>query len=129
MAPGAGFSGIAKVGSNSLGDAAKNVSIKRNRKMIDVTTLSDEDDEFMTGRGNVSGSIEVLYDATVTAVTDLITAEDAGTSVTLDIGPASTLHWSGTAYISNLSFDNDGSDATKLKFDFQGSGAFTKQTS
>jgi len=130
MAKSVGFNGIALVGTDDLGaSAAKSVTVKRGNKMIDVTALNDEDDVYMAGRKSVSGQLRVMYDSADAAVTALLTAEDEGSQVTLDIGPASTCHWTGPALISNVSFDNDGGDATILVFDYQSIGEWTKATS
>ena len=129
MAKGAGFTGICKQSTSTLADTIKSCAFKRGNKLIEVTALSDDDEAYLSGRRNQSGSIVAYYDPSHTALGNIITAEDAGTVVALDIGPASTLHWSGNAYIENLSFDNDGSDAQIISFDFRGTGQWTKQTS
>jgi hypothetical protein len=112
-----------------IGPAAKSVTIKKGKKQIDVTALTNADDAWIMGRGNASGTIVCYYVTDNAGVTALINGEAAGTAVALDIGPASTLHYQFSAMISNVTFDNDGSDALILSFDYVATGAVTKATS
>jgi WD40 repeat protein len=129
MAVSAGYNGIAKAETIDIADVAKNISVKYGKKQIDVTAISDQADEYIMGRGSVSGSITVMYDSAHTGVTALINGHAGGTAVSLDIGPASTLHYQFEALITNCTFDNDGSDVLTLSFDYVSSGTITKATS
>lgn len=126
MAPTPGFTGIAKAATVDIGPVALSVTIKKGGKLIDVTALTDADDKYIMGRGNASGTITCNYDTGNAGLTALIDGEDAGTVVALDIGPATTLHYTFSAFISNINFSNDGSDQKKVSFDYTASGAITK---
>jgi WD40 repeat protein len=129
MAVSAGYNGLALAATINIADVAKSVTVKYGKKQIDVTAISDAADEYIMGRGSASGTITVPYDAAHTGVTALINGHAAGTAVALDIGPASTLHYQFSSFITNMSFDNDGSDLLTLVFDYVSSGTITKATS
>lgn len=124
----AGYNGIAKAATVDIGPVAKSVTVKKGKKSIDVTALTDTTDAFIMGRTGASGSIVCYYDTGNAGLTALINGEDAGTSVALDIGPATTLHYQFNAFITNVSFDNDGSDALIVSFDYVATGTVTKAT-
>ena len=125
----AGYNGIAKAATIDIGPVAKSVTIKRGKKSIDVTALTDADDKYITGRGNASGSITCLYDSSNTGLTALINGCDGGTAVALDIGPATTLHFQFSAIITDMNFTNTGDGALEISFTYTATGAVTKATS
>ncbi len=126
MAVSAGYTGIAKAATINIAPVVLSASIKVGKKLIDVTALSDTDDKYISGRGNASGSISCNYDTGNAGLTALINAASGGTEIALDLGPATTLHYTFQALISNLSFENDGSGQLKLSFDYTATGAVTK---
>ncbi|MGD9640976.1 MAG: phage tail tube protein [Synergistaceae bacterium] len=104
-------------------------SIETARGTIDVSTLASEWQEFITGQGSWSGSINGFYDPTDPAQADLVNKALAGTMCTITVQPlgvgAGKTQLSGNCFIPTTGWNFAKEDASTISFTFQGSGALT----
>ena len=122
----AGKDGKVMIGINAVADI-KSWSLDISHDMLEDTAMGDSSKTFISGLLESSATADGTWviSTDTNGQTALQTAFLAGTSVSIKLHVDTTHYYSGTAYISSLSVENDVADLVTVSLEFQGSGAIS----
>lgn len=117
------------VGSDLIG-SQKGATITRSAEMLDVSTKADDDASFLPGKRTMNVEANAFYVTGDTAYGALVTAYEAGSSVTLVWSDDANAVSPGTvktasAYVSNMSVDAPAHGPAEISISLQASGNIT----
>tara|TARA_R110000868_G_scaffold191793_3_gene436048 strand:+ start:206 stop:592 length:387 start_codon:yes stop_codon:yes gene_type:complete len=117
------------VGSDLIG-SQKGATITRSAEMLDVSTKADDDASFLPGKRTMNVEANAFYVTGDTAYGALVTAYEAGSSVTLVWSDDANAVSPGTvktasAYVSNMSVDAPAHGPAEISISLQASGNVT----
>ena len=116
------------IGSDLIG-SQKGATITRSAEMLDVSTKADDDASFLPGKRTMNVEANAFYVTGDTAYGALVTAYEAGTSVTMVWSDAANstgaAHKSASAYVSNMSVDAPAHGPAEISISLQASGNIT----
>ena len=96
---------------------------------IDVSTLATNWKNFLVGQAGWSGTLELFYDPTDAAQSDLVSKAMAGTLCNITVQPlgagAGKTELVGDCYINTMTISGATEDAVGLSVAFQGTGELT----
>ena len=117
------------IGSDLIG-SQKGATITRSAEMLDVSTKADDDASFLPGKRTMNVEANAFYVTGDTAYGALVTAYEAGSSVTLVWSDDANAVSPGTvktasAYVSNMSVDAPAHGPAEISISLQASGNIT----
>ncbi len=129
MAVMAGKDGEIFLGSTRIG-YIDNFSVNINQASIEVSQLGDQWKEFIVGpsdwSGSISGTLDYADAQQKQIVDDLLVPSGEPFTVKLKVSTALTL--TGDVYVTSGSITGSHSDRVAVSFNFQGTGALSKES-
>jgi TP901-1 family phage major tail protein len=117
------------IGSDLIG-SQKGASISRTAEMLDVSTKADDDAAFIAGKRTMNVECNAFYVTGDPAYVSLVTAYEAGTSVTMiwsddanAVTPATVK--TASALVSSLSLDAPAHGPAEISISLQATGNVT----
>lgn len=110
----------------------RSFNIETSLGTIDVSTLATNWKNYLVGQAGWSGTLELFYDPTDTAQSDLVSKAMAGTLCNITVQPLGAgtgkTQLSGDCYITNMTVSGATEDAVGMSVSFQGTGELTLNT-
>lgn len=122
-----GLDFLVNVDSTAVG-SQRNATLTFNRNVIDVTTKdSNEDAEFIYGQLNIDLVLDALYVYNDSGADALISAQDNGTSVTIDMTTGNTgeKHFQFDGYVTGRELTADLGSAAVMSVTIEADGSLT----
>ncbi len=117
------------IGSDLIG-YQRGATITRSAEMLDVSTKADDDAAFLPGKRTMNVEASAFYVTGDTAYGALVTAYEAGSSVTLvwsdnaNAGTPTAVK-TASAYVSNMSIDAPAHGPAEISISLQATGNVT----
>jgi predicted secreted protein len=107
----------------------RSFNIETSLGTIDVSTLATNWKNFLVGQAGWSGTLELFYDPTDAAQSDLVSKAMAGTLCHITVQPLGAglgnTQLSGDCYINTMTISGATEDAVGMSVAFQGTGELT----
>lgn len=120
----AGYNGAVKIGATAVGNMG-DWSLDIKVANLDTSQFGDQWKEFIAGIKEWSGKFAGRFDESDAGQSAAQSAMLGGTTVTLELDVDGTHHYSGTAFIQQLSPKASASATVDVEYTFQGTGALT----
>ena len=116
------------IGSDLIG-SQRGATITRSAEMLDVSTKADDDAAFLPGKRTMNVEASAFYVTGDTAYGALVTAYEAGNSVTMvwsdNANSGASAVKSASAYVSNMSIDAPAHGPAEISISLQATGNVT----